>query len=285
LKKKFHEIDFMLKIHLFDILIINETKLVLKADSNLLVTNNYSLIRRDRLTNGGGRVMVFVKLNLKHFGIVIDEKSNNEIISFILKIDSKKLGIIAGYRPPHISNAEDFFAVTSSIIENLDMTWRDDIIVAGDLNFDCFDQVKSEKLCSFMSEHGLNNTIVRVLGIMEPTALCDITLCLFTAFFISSAVFPFPTSDHHLAVSIFNYKSERNKSQLIQSRSINADNLKLIRDKIEDYFEHVDNTRLKCVYALNTEIKNNIIYCRDCIAPLKSYNVKPENKTPWLTKH
>ncbi len=65
----------MLKIHLFDILIINETKLVLKADSNLLVTNNYSLIRRDRLTNGGGRVMVFVKLNLKHFGIVIDEKA------------------------------------------------------------------------------------------------------------------------------------------------------------------------------------------------------------------
>ena len=27
-----------------------------------------------------------------------------------------------------------------------------------------------------------------------------------------------------------------------------------------------------------------MIYCRDCVAPLKSYNVKPENKTPWYTK-
>ena len=51
---KFHDIAFILNKQLLDILIINESKLNKNINDSLFTTNHYDLIRRDRLTDGGG---------------------------------------------------------------------------------------------------------------------------------------------------------------------------------------------------------------------------------------
>jgi hypothetical protein len=83
IESKFHDVAFILKKQLLDILVINETKLTDKTDSTLFESINYDLIRRDRLKNKGGGIIVFIKKNLNRSNLKIDQESSNEIISLL----------------------------------------------------------------------------------------------------------------------------------------------------------------------------------------------------------
>ena len=71
---------------------------------------------------------------------------------------------------------------------------------------------------------------------------------------------------------------------MINTRCLNTPTLDKIKEKLLFYFTHTDNSRIKDPNTLWLEIKSGIIYCRDNIAKLKKFNVKPENKTPWFDK-
>ncbi len=284
---KFHDIAFILNKQLLDILIINESKLNKNIDDSLFTTNHYDLIRRDRLTDGGGGVLIFIKKNIVRSKTEINFESSNEIINFIISLpENKKIGIIAAYRPPYTRNAVSFIEEVDVIVNKYD-SLCDDIIVVGDLNFDCFDAEKSSKLTDFCAVNGFTNTITQGTRICPQTfqqSLIDVILCMITSFFISSMVFTYPNSDHKLTVSVFKYKSSKNKSQLIQTRALNPENLAKIKDKLTNHIPTVDHSLLKCPNSYWEAIKGDIVYCRDNTVPLKKYNVRPENKTPWYNK-
>jgi hypothetical protein len=76
-------------------------------DDSLFTTNNYDLIRRNRLTDGCGGVLIFIKKNLVRSKTEITIESSNEIINFIITLpENKKIGIIAAYRPPYRQNVD-----------------------------------------------------------------------------------------------------------------------------------------------------------------------------------
>jgi hypothetical protein len=55
---------------------------------------HYDLIRRDRLTDGGGDVLICFKKNLVRSETEIIIESSNEIIKFIITLPEKKIEII-----------------------------------------------------------------------------------------------------------------------------------------------------------------------------------------------
>lgn len=116
---KFHDIIFILNKQLLDIFIINESKLDKDIDDSLFTTNNYDLIRRDRLTDGGGGVLIFIKKNLVRSKTEITIESLNEIVNFIITLpENKKIGI----RPPYRQKVDSFFDEVDVIVNKYDST-------------------------------------------------------------------------------------------------------------------------------------------------------------------
>ena len=106
---KFHDIGHLLNNQLLDILIINESKLDEKTDSSHFQVDNYELLRRDRLVKGGGGVLVFVKRNLNRSNLKIDQRSNNEIISFTVRV-ARNLELLQ-HTGHHTNQMQTFFFV------------------------------------------------------------------------------------------------------------------------------------------------------------------------------
>ena len=93
----------------------------------------------------------------------IDLNDTNEFISFVLYLSNDvRVGFIAGYRPPHPDNEDSFFDALESQVTKFENDCKD-ILVAGDLNYNNFDPIKSDKLISFNSIHGFTNTISKAI--------------------------------------------------------------------------------------------------------------------------
>ena len=222
---------------------------------------NYQLFRRDRTNKGGGGVMVYIKKSIGINEPTIDLTSLNEIIALKLSLPGNKtIGLIAAYRPPHYQNEESFLETLETNVLKYDSVC-DDIIIAGDLNFDCFDHIKSTKLVDFTISHGFTNTVSQGTRTCPQTGNCmllDVILCLLSSCFISSMTFTYANSDHKLVVSTFKYKTSKNKSQEIKTRTLNEKNLLLIKKKIGEYFKHTNNSHLTNGDVLWDEIKKGI---------------------------
>ena len=67
IRNKFGEIIFILNKQLVDVLVINESKLTPLDDTSTFQHLNYELLRRDRLTDKGGGVLVYVKKILNYY--------------------------------------------------------------------------------------------------------------------------------------------------------------------------------------------------------------------------
>ena len=136
IRNKFGEIVFILNKQLVDVLVINESKLTPLDDTSMFQHLNYELLRRDRLTDKGGGVLVYVKKSLTITNLSHDDK--NEIIHFYINIEHNKrplnLGFLACYRPPHAENISSFFSSLNSYVA-ADQDTVDELFVVGDLNF------------------------------------------------------------------------------------------------------------------------------------------------------
>ncbi len=191
-ESKFQDIKFLLNKQLIDILIIVESKLCDKTDTSLFKSLHYDIIRRDRGVNKGGGILIFVKTNLNRTLVLLDADSSDELISFIIKFNNNfKLGIIACYRPPHPRNEASFIDAFNSASNDLD-NQCDEIIAAGDFNYDFTPPIESSKFHDLCDAHGLKNTIkkpTRRCPITGNKTLLDLILCFTLSLFIDSNVF------------------------------------------------------------------------------------------------
>ena len=139
-----------------------------------------------------------------------------------------------------------------------------------------------------MTINGFQNTIFEGTRLCPSTGkqtLLDVILCMFmTLFFTASNTFFYPESDHKLVISIFNFKTARIKSTPFKSRCLNLPTLEKIKVKMKLYFKDTNLSLIKDSNEYWLQIKAGILYSRDNIAKLKSFNVKPINNTPWFGK-
>ena len=99
---------------------------------------------------------------------------------------------------------------------------------------------------------------------------------------MASTVITYPDSDHRLIISIFNLRSIRNNSNIIQSRCLNIKKLDEIKLKLKTYFNFLDFCNISNSNDLWLIIKSVILYFIDEVAPVKSFNTRSITNSPWF---
>ena len=106
----------------------------------------------------------------------------------------------------------------------------DDIIIAGDLNYDM--SLKQTPLHDFCDSLGFNNVIMkptRLNPFTQSLTILDVILVLSFKFFTCSHVINFPMSDHSLCISVFNHSSIKYSPRAFTSRFLSKNRLNELR--------------------------------------------------------
>ena len=262
----------------YDIIGVSETWLRPHTTNNIINIPGYNLVRRDRLTRGGG-VALYIKGSLNY---TISYSSANETLEELwveLSIPYKKYIFGVMYRPPR-GKLSDFLDIFEKRISDFQPA---EIICGGDINLNLLNLSDKNRNLFYDSIESLNlQQIIR-----EPTRMLGVTTSLVDIILIPSEEQHFQSgtqdlgiSDHNLTFCQLQYDMKTTKEY------IHTRNLKNIdRDLLGEFltlapFENIIylNSVQDKVLALNTIF----IDIFDILAPLKKINIS-NKKTPWLT--
>ena len=180
----------------------------------------FSLYRRDRTHHDGG-LMVYIKKNLALTSIKSDPCF--EIIELLFETNkSKKIDLLACYK-----------SIMNLLVMNLFGSF-DDIIIAGDLNYDM--SLQHTVLHEFCDSLGFMNVIkkpIRLNPITLALTLLDVILILSFRFFVSFQVINFPMSD--FCLSVFNHSSVKYSPIAYTSRFLSKKRLLEFSFLLEKY--------------------------------------------------
>ena len=116
-----------------DIAFITETHLNDRHDSNIISTENYTIIRKDRLNQKGGGVAIF--LRKEHQFKNIEQDSEHEILWIQATIYSKIFAISVVYHPPHKKYNINIIDRLDASVESITLNHPESsFIIAGDFN-------------------------------------------------------------------------------------------------------------------------------------------------------
>ena len=262
----------------YDIIGVSETWLRPHTTNNIINIPGYNLVRRDRLTRGGG-VALYIKGSLNY---TISYSSANETLEELwveLSIPYKKYIFGVMYRPPR-GKLSDFLDIFEKRISDFQPA---EIICGGDINLNLLNLSDKNRNLFYDSIESLNlQQIIR-----EPTRMLGVTTSLLDIILIPSEEQHFQSgtqdlgiSDHNLTFCQLQYDMKTTKGY------IHTRNLKNIdRDLLGEFltlapFENIIylNSVQDKVLALNTIF----IDIFDILAPLKKINIS-NKKPPWLT--
>ena len=280
---KYASIKFILDQGLTDILVINETRLDLNRCDNEFFHPKYNMFRRDRLTDSGGGIMVYV--NKAYIIHSINYSESIEVINFSINFNKKNIAFIAAYRPPYLKNEVNFFNNLRTVISNLEKNHKE-IILIGDLNYDMFIKEKNT-LVAFCKTHGFKNTNktvgTRLNQAKNEWSLLDVILCFQIKSLINVSVFPCPFSDHDLVVNMFNFKKSYTKKSSFLARSFNKVNCEEIKNSLSRILEEFkyDHDNVTTHWEVLKGLITSVI---DKHSPLKSITPKSHVNVPWFDK-
>ena len=126
------EIRILLADKCLDVLAIQETKLGVSNNNSDFYICGYELIRRDRLSDGGGGICFYIKstINLSvRTDLNIDELEN--LCIEIRKPNSRPFIVVNWYRPPN--SPTGLFPHLENLIAKLDLT-NIEFFLVGDMN-------------------------------------------------------------------------------------------------------------------------------------------------------
>ena len=141
---KCYEFKQIVELGIFDIISLNETKLDETIPNNFFWSEQYRIIRRDKVKNGGG-VLVLIKKNIV---IVSSQNSTDfEAIALKIKCNESECNVLCCYKSPN-QNSKEFLEFIENYLLSINMT--DPFFVVGDLNLDIIrDQPFAEFLDNF----------------------------------------------------------------------------------------------------------------------------------------
>ena len=128
------EIRILLADKCLDVLAIQETKLDVSNNNSDCYICGYELIRRDRLSDGGGGICFYIKSTINfsvRTDLNVDELEN--LCIEIRKPNSKPFIVVNWYRPPN--SPIGLFSHLENLIARLDLT-NLEFFLLGDMNAD-----------------------------------------------------------------------------------------------------------------------------------------------------
>lgn len=158
---------------------LSETWLSTDFPSTLITIPQYSLIRADRPTRGGG-LCCYIRNNIKYKRINLDYITVGPLEQLWLKLRINKLGIAVGiiYKPPLISST--CFTELESVLSNV-YPESDNVILMGDFNVDfLYPTTSTSNLKSILNSFNL----VQIVD--QPTRVTDTSASLIDIICISN---------------------------------------------------------------------------------------------------
>ncbi|CAF1069906.1 unnamed protein product, partial [Brachionus calyciflorus] len=274
-------IDEILNLRVYDLVMLNETKLDSSVPDSFYVNNFYNIIRRDRIGKKGGGILVFFK---KEYQLKLFEKHENlELIYCQLQLQELASNFICCYKPPKI-NSRQFLNELETYLLSLDLTL--DTFIVGDLNID-LNKINSNKLITeFIKNLSLKNVVqdftrICKYGDLITRSTIDHVLTN-SKCEVQSAVFNCSFSDHKFVSVVCNLVSTKNSSFYDLFRNLNQANI----DKIK---LALSQQNFDLIYAENDleikwdHFKNKILSVIDSISPVKRrFVTNNKNQFPWF---
>ncbi|CAG2253818.1 unnamed protein product [Mytilus edulis] len=180
-----------------DVICVSETKLKANVGSTDLVMPNFynpDLFRKDRSTDGGGGILIYVRDSLH-----CKRRSDLEIAeleSVCVEITTKtgRFLVVCFYRPPNapVTSLDHFENLLDNVIDT-----DKNVILLGDLNIDLLKASPTSRISRICERYGIENVV------KEPTRITSSTATLLDPIYINnlsllrnSMVLPSFCSDH-----------------------------------------------------------------------------------------
>ena len=231
-KAKLDEVESLCKLDMFDMILLQESKLDDSYPDELFNFFDYSVHRRDRVSNGGG-ILTLIK---KRFN-VISMKADSKIESIHYKIEFKSqiFNLVTVYRPPpskkNKMNELTFLEHLKSQLDKIDNTQS--IFIVGDINLDLLSD-KGINLRKFVNSSNFN-----FVDDVKPTrlvsgTLLDVVLTNNLDSIINHFVHPCSFSDHCFVIFEFKFVIKQEKKDNIFIRRLTDDKLELINANLSN---------------------------------------------------
>lgn len=139
-----HKVDYITsELSDYDIICISESKLNDSiSDSSISIDGYRQPLRKDRPTNNGGGLVIYIKNNIHYKRRSDLELPNIETIWVEINALNRKFLLGLFYRPPNSS--VDFWFSLENILENA-VDHNLDLIILGDFNYDI---IKNSNACN-----------------------------------------------------------------------------------------------------------------------------------------
>jgi exonuclease III len=121
----------ILDLKVFDVVLLNETKLDSSITESFFQNQHYTLIRRDKNGNGGG-IMIFLRNSLK----VVQTTASPDFESVYVKliVDKKPVNIFSCYKPPGKEDGNELQFLEFLENQLFLLNPEEDTFIIGDLN-------------------------------------------------------------------------------------------------------------------------------------------------------
>jgi len=172
LKKKHAEIHLLVSGNI-DVMFLSETKLDNTYTSSMFAIENYSIVRQDRSSRGGG-LLVYIRsdiINRRRFDI---EYNNNgiECICLEVVINTIKNLYVLIYKPPNVNDR--FLVHAFESINNMCQNMFSQIIFIGDMN--CNMLLETNVIYDFMLTHDFHNLVKHPTCFKATPSLLDVII-------------------------------------------------------------------------------------------------------------
>lgn len=266
----------------YDIIGVSETWLSCSISNEMIHIEDYSFIRRDRTSRGGG-VGIYLKSNIRYEILDINSQDALEHIWIKLVINKNTYIIGSLYRPPN-KNMLDFINIFEDTVTAL-IPKCDNIICGGDININLLD-LENDKTILFSESIDLFNFKQVISAPTRVTAssstLIDVILILSEHNVQSCGTKSVDNiSDHLLVFCSLKNCGIKQDSKIIKTRNFKRVDLDLLEEllRITPFHNilYLENVNEKIDY-FNTLILNIF----DTLAPVKNIVIR-RYRPPWLT--
>ena len=268
-----------------DILSFNETKLNETISDNEVNISGYDIIRRDRITNGGGGVCFYVKSSIN---FTIRNDLNMDILENlcleIRKPRSKLFVVATWYRPP--DSPISIFSPFETLIGKLDSE-NIEYFLMGDLNCDMIATRYDNNTCKLMNItdiYGLQQLITEPTRITPTSAtLIDVIYTNCPDKVVCSGVRHISISDHSIVfayrkLSVNGMSGGHNAITYRNFRKFNRINFR--NDIASHCWDHIYNSTDPNQMWL--QWKCSFLSIVNKHAPLRTMRVRTRS-SPWIT--
>ena len=273
-----NKIDFLRTLvpEFVDILILGETKLNSSHTTSQLFINGFrEPFRRDRGTNDGGGLLIYVRDDIP-CRLLKKHTFESDIEGMFIELNFRKCKwlLFGTYRSPSQDKAHYFRNLTNSL--EIYVQSYDKILLAGDFNA----EVNDYELNAFMSVFGLNslNKEKTCFKSLENPSCIDLILTNCPRSFQNTMVVSTGISDFHkMVVSVFKTTFNKCEPKQIHYRSYKKFSAENFRNELKDNLSAVHQPISYDVFY------KTFITTLDKHAPLKKRLVRA-NEVPYMTK-